>query len=1282
MVLILWYLIFTLFCCKSFAQVPSIELDSVGGQLGFIGDYAGLSVYEQPNQFETLDTNALVLATGDSKTLFQLFASVNGSVQTSCQLSDTQFILAGNFTSINTTTYNHIARFDTQTRQFYALQQGLDGPVTSLLCSNTSAVYVGGDFTAPINTNASQYSGHIALWNNDQWSPLPWKGFNGPVYSIVQHAQSIVFGGRFDATGDGEFFNQNTSRPINLVSSATISSGNGANFGNYTTPSSVICSQSPWLLQDGVPGYWQAEFISPFQPSVFRIKNAHVSGDNTNIFNIISLGSNQYFNLSYTDPITKQTSTCSEQCFLSNDSSIEYQDFTVMQPVTTNGIRINIDTWYGSAGGLGGVSIFRSDVTLQPEITNSNNASSGVCDASVGSSSASIATTTGNWTQIYSYSTYQNFLVSTIPTTELQTSDASVTYKPYISGQGFYDVYITTPGCVGTSTCNQRTQAQLTIEMTPGNVTTYLLDQNIVSDQQVLIYSGTVSASTSTFQPSVVMKIAPNATTSSTESISLIGDSMAFIRNTTGASLSSLMVYYPINNTWTALAQQLPSNAVVHALQSNDATLYIGGYFSMNSTFSNLVAYDFALSAFQPLVSNGLNGNVSALLLVDSRGAFNNTLVPQQDGNLNHVAIYDIQTNTWSSMDQGVNDKVDHLYMLDENIVHLSGPFNATGNTKFETPLSFILGPVNNRLKIDSNTQLYFGDIKTAQTYRVEDAISLSSNQFNSITEADPSARVSVGVYWKDSLVLAGSFHLNNIVYSLAIYNQGAWQGLLQGIRGDIRALSVVQNTLLIGGQFSGTVDSISLASFAAYDLEKQTLLPTNGIFTNNQQPGLVKVITPSGDRKSIYVAGDFAYAGLLDCNSICKLSTNSRQWNQVNQGISGTVNDMLVDDNGLLTVVGDLTVGQSKSSLATIDTTSSSASWNAAPSDNQVTLPTSVVHQSDQTYLVSGTSQNTSYLSVWNGQNFTTIANNLGVSSSINQLLWAPISSSSDASIARYPANSDTMLLAVGHLQIPDFGSSSAAFFDGTNWHPYLLTASTNGSSGTIGRVFTAVPCCTSVSQHRRYLSVPAVILISIAISLAIIFVLIGCAFIILFFKRRNTVVAAYDQDPMKAWKPKHRPSSLLAMLDAANLSGDAAYSNRDTITSGYSTAFETHRGHSMDMADASTAGGGASRLRNSSGLSGSIGVPFSVLLANALKSDNTGGAATEEAPKVYYAKYPFEAKEFGELAFDAHVPIVVTDATDNVWWMGYKDDGSGNPVSGLFPSNYVSRAKPPPPI
>ena len=80
------------------------------------------------------------------------------------------------------------------------------------------------------------------------------------------------------------------------------------------------------------------------------------------ISSILALGLNEFYNLSYVDPSTQQTITCSEDCRLSNDT---YQDFTVLDALSANGIRININSWFGSGGGLGYVQIFQSGKTIK-----------------------------------------------------------------------------------------------------------------------------------------------------------------------------------------------------------------------------------------------------------------------------------------------------------------------------------------------------------------------------------------------------------------------------------------------------------------------------------------------------------------------------------------------------------------------------------------------------------------------------------------------------------------------------------------------------------------------------------------------------------------------------------------------------------------------------------------------------------------------------------------------------------------------------------------------------
>jgi hypothetical protein len=95
-----------------------------------------------------------------------------------------------------------------QINVFQPLLEGLDGPVYTVYC-DTQNLYVGGNF-----------SNHAIQWsfNTNNWTQLPWKGFNGPVYTITKDPQrnTILFGGSFDATMDGQLFSSNTSQLVPL----------------------------------------------------------------------------------------------------------------------------------------------------------------------------------------------------------------------------------------------------------------------------------------------------------------------------------------------------------------------------------------------------------------------------------------------------------------------------------------------------------------------------------------------------------------------------------------------------------------------------------------------------------------------------------------------------------------------------------------------------------------------------------------------------------------------------------------------------------------------------------------------------------------------------------------------------------------------------------------------------------------------------------------------------------------------------------------------------------
>ncbi|KAI9302151.1 hypothetical protein BJ944DRAFT_242639, partial [Cunninghamella echinulata] len=368
-------------------NIPTIDLSSLQ-QMGLAGNYGGISIIKDDKQLTQIPIKTASIikygndnnsnqknnnTTIEDSNIFELLAStsVNGSIYCSCQFNNGDIYIGGKFSSINNIQLYNIAKINLQQQQITGLAQGLDGPVHALYCDQTTnQVYAGGEFIAPKQpspqyTNAMvYYGGHLALWSaaSQSWSAFPFKGVNGPVYSIQKINQQFYFGGQFETTADGQAYHAPASQPINLQSPTTLTAIGSDD--NYNDPSVVVCSDGdkhPWLLQDNTRGSWQASFLYSVTPTLFRIANTHYNGRGTYEFGIFHARDQTYFNLTYVDPLSGSLAHCSLNCTLSNDPTILFQDFMVVGPVNyTSSIRIDIMSWYGLGGGLASVEIFQS----------------------------------------------------------------------------------------------------------------------------------------------------------------------------------------------------------------------------------------------------------------------------------------------------------------------------------------------------------------------------------------------------------------------------------------------------------------------------------------------------------------------------------------------------------------------------------------------------------------------------------------------------------------------------------------------------------------------------------------------------------------------------------------------------------------------------------------------------------------------------------------------------------------------------------------------------------
>lgn len=224
---LLLFLIAINICRASYVTHPNINFDPVG-KLGISGSYNGISLYKDTEQLTQIpkSTSSIVSLSNDTLKLIAS-SNVNGIIYDACILSNKVFI-AGNFSTIKGQSVNNIASIDLTNNQIKSLKYGLDGPVYSIYCDTINQqLYAGGSFIAPVDISMisysdslSQFGGGVAIWKDDsQWIGLPWKGVNGPVYSIIKpNNNSILFAGQFNASTDGQPYHAPATQPISLSS--------------------------------------------------------------------------------------------------------------------------------------------------------------------------------------------------------------------------------------------------------------------------------------------------------------------------------------------------------------------------------------------------------------------------------------------------------------------------------------------------------------------------------------------------------------------------------------------------------------------------------------------------------------------------------------------------------------------------------------------------------------------------------------------------------------------------------------------------------------------------------------------------------------------------------------------------------------------------------------------------------------------------------------------------------------------------------------------------------
>lgn len=217
--------------------------------------------------------------------------------------------------------------------------------------------------------------------------------------------------------------------------------------------------------------------------------------------------------------------TCINNCTLSNDPSVTYQDFRILDTFMTTGIAIDIKSWYGVGGGLSFVQVFQSEIFTYAVNSDPNN----ICTSNATLPKIS---TVGNWTQpTTTDSPYLSYPVKS-------TSDTtSISFYPNIAESGIYEVLIYTPSCKSTS-CSERTDIDLTFALSTTNKENATMSQKYPGS--ISIFKGYFDLSQN-YNPFIQFSLAKNASLSTTSE--LVALSVQLVKIPTDDNLSSVLIY-------------------------------------------------------------------------------------------------------------------------------------------------------------------------------------------------------------------------------------------------------------------------------------------------------------------------------------------------------------------------------------------------------------------------------------------------------------------------------------------------------------------------------------------------------------------------------------------------------------------------------------------------------------------------------------------------------------------------------------------------------------------
>ncbi|KAL2385627.1 hypothetical protein RJZ90_001188 [Blastomyces dermatitidis] len=344
---------------------------------------------------------------------------------------------------------------------------------------------------------------------------------------------------------------------------------------------------------------------------------------------------------------------------------------------------------------------------------------------------------------------------------------------------------------------------------------------------------------------------------------------------------------------------------------------------------------------------------------------------------------------------------------------------------------------------------------------------------------------------------------------------------LTMGLSGD---------TLFAGGIVKGRIYASDIDGIIAYDLKNSKY--------SRQPPALegdtviVNSIAPRPESDDIFVGGQFQSAGGLPCPSVCNFQPASNHWTRLGDEIRGTVFVLEWATKDKLIAAGAFTVGNNATTLAIYD--AELRTWSSIDGASSEAIPGPITafglsREDGSRFWVAGKSGDGSpFLVFYDGSKFHSTGAIFGRETKIQGIQVMGIRGEHDETEV---LDRDQVLLVSGQLQIPGFGNSSAALYDGTTLTPFILTTTADGQPGTVAELFSENK--NTFRGSRRPRSKGIVILVSFCIALGCVFLIVLIGIILNRIQRHRqgyvTAPRGTDRRPdLQRVPPEHLLDSL----------------------------------------------------------------------------------------------------------------------------------------------------------